>query len=167
MKILLSHISVDKTLFDFSGNKDEFDIPELADGVHVNVSAYQTGENYAFTGTMSATLRLSCDRCLELYDLDIKQDFEVIYTSEEGADKDDHVMFLPPQDVEIDLKPYIRDTMMLNIPFKKVCSDDCKGLCPVCGENLNMSACTCKNEKTDPRWDSLKEFKKTLENAEE
>ncbi len=167
MKILISHISVDKTLFDFTGNKDEFDIPELSDDVRVKVSAYQSGESYAFRGILSTKLSIHCDRCFELYDQDIDHNFEVIYTSEENVDKDDNIMFLSPLDVEIDLQPYIRDTIMLNIPFKKLCSDSCKGLCATCGANLNKQKCTCTNEMIDPRWDSLKELRKSLESAEE
>jgi uncharacterized protein len=167
MKILLSQISVDKTLFDFTGNKDEFDIPELADNISVHVSVYQSAESYTFAGNISTKLNLNCDRCLELFEKTINYNFEVIYTSEEEVDKDDHIMFLPPQEVEIDLKPYVYDTIMLNIPFKKVCSDTCKGMCASCGENLNHHACTCSKDKIDPRWDSLKELKKTLESAEE
>jgi len=167
MKILLSHISVDKTLFDFTDDKDEFDIPELADDVSVKVSVYQSEESYTFSGKISTKLNLNCDRCLETYQETVDHDFEVIYTSEDNVDKDDHIMFLPPQEVEIDLKPYVRDTIMLSIPFKNVCSDTCKGLCVSCGVNLNHHACICSKEKYDPRWDSLKELKKTLESAEE
>lgn len=167
MKILLSHISVDRTLFEFSGDKNDFDIPELKDDVKVVLHAYQSGESYDLKGTISTLLELKCDRCLEPYDFPVHQDFEVIYTSEENVDKDDHIMYLPPQEIEIDLKPYVSDTIILNIPFKKVCSDNCKGLCVTCGANLNKETCTCKDDKMDPRWESLLELKKTLESAEE
>jgi uncharacterized protein len=167
MKILLSHISVDRSLFEFTGKKEEFDIPELKDDVTVIASAYQTGESYALSGKIKTRLELTCDRCLKSYDFPIEQDFEVIYTSEEMVDRDDHIMYLPPQDVEINLKPYVYDTILLNFPFKKVCSEDCKGLCAGCGVNLNESTCTCSKDKIDPRWESLKELKKSLESAEE
>ena len=164
---MLSHISVDRSLFEFTATKDDFDIPELKENVYVKVSAYQTGESYAFSGQFKTKLELKCDRCCEAYDYDIEQSFDVIYTSEENVDRDDHIMFLPPQDVEIDLQPYIQDTILLNIPFKKVCSETCKGLCAGCGVNLNESKCICNKDKTDPRWESLKELKKSLESAEE
>ncbi|MEA2076496.1 MAG: DUF177 domain-containing protein [Candidatus Marinimicrobia bacterium] len=167
MKILISHISVDRSLFDFTGNKDEFDIPELAENITVQVSAYQSGGSYTFTGKINTKLKLKCDRCLELYEQTIDQNFNVVFTSEDNVDKDDHIMYLSPQDVEIDLKPYVSDTLMLNIPFKKICSENCKGFCANCGINLNHQKCICSKEKTDPRWDSLKELKKTLESAEE
>ena len=167
MKILISHISVDRSLFEFTATKDKFDIPELKDHVEVKASAYQTGESYAFSGKLKTTLELKCDRCCEAFDHDIEQDFEVIYTSEDNVDRDDHIMYLPSQDVEIDLKPYIQDTILLNIPFKKVCSENCKGLCAGCGVDLNKGKCSCSKDTIDPRWESLKKLKKSLESAEE
>jgi uncharacterized protein len=167
MKILLSHISVDKTLFEFTGKKDEFDIPELIDDIAVKTYAYQSGESYTLAGKFSTKLELKCDRCLKSYIQDIQKDFEVIFTSEDDVDKDDHIMFLPPQDIEIDLKPYIDDTIKLDIPFRKICSNSCKGLCVSCGANLNYEACTCNNDRIDPRWDSLQKLRKSLESAEE
>ena len=167
MKILISHICADKKLFEFLGEKDSFDIPELKDDVKVQASIYQSGESYTIKGNFSTLIELKCDRCLGTFDQKIVHDFEVIYTSEENVDKDDHIMYLDAQDIEIDIKPYIQDTILLNLPFKKVCSESCKGMCAGCGANLNKEKCTCKKEKIDPRWDSLKELRKTLESAEE
>ncbi len=164
---MISHICADKKLFEFSGDKESFDIPELREDVKVHASIYQTGESYTIKGSFSTLIELQCDRCLGSYKQKIDQNFEVIYTSEENVDKDDHIMYLEPQDIEIDIKPYIQDTIQLSIPFKKLCSDSCKGMCAGCGANLNKEKCTCKKEKTDPRWDSLKELRKTLESAEE
>lgn len=164
---MISHLTFDKTLFEFDVNKDEFDIPELADSVHVSTYGYQTGSNYTFSGKIISKFTLNCDRCLENYNLKLDIDFEVIYTSEDQVEKDDNLMYFSPQDIEIDLKPYVRDSILLNIPFKKLCSEKCKGLCAKCGANFNHEQCNCNTEKTDPRWDSLKELKTTLENAEE
>lgn len=167
MKILTSHISDDKTFFDFTSKKGKLGIPELGDDVHVRVSAYRSGNNYNFFGKINTCFTLTCDRCLEDYSLDIDVDFDVIYSTAEDAVKDEHLMPLSPYDIKIDLLPYIRETLVLSIPVKKLCSPDCKGLCPICGANLNHMNCSCKSENYDPRWDKLKELKKTLENAEE
>ena len=164
---MISHISVDRSLFEFTVTKDKFDIPELKEDVIVKASAYQTGEDYAFSGSIKTKLELECDRCCVKFDHDIDKEFEVIYTSEDNVDRDDHIMYLSPQEVEIDLKPYVQDTILLNIPFKKICSENCKGLCAGCGVNLNKGTCNCSKDKIDPRWESLKELKKSLESAEE
>ncbi len=164
---MTSHISEEKRFFDFTGRKDRLGIPELDDDVHVHVSAYRSGNDYKFSGTVKTRLRLSCDRCLEAFTLGIDEDFDVIYSIDELAVKDEHLRPLSPYDDKIDLRPYIRETLVLTIPVKQLCSPRCKGLCPVCGTNLNRETCSCKNEVHDPRWDTLKELKKTLENAEE
>ena len=164
---MISQISVDKKLFEFSVNKETLGIPELREDVKVQADIYLTGETYTVKGHFSTLIELTCDRCLEKYAQKINHDFEVVYTSEEKVDRDDNIMYLDPQDIKIDLKPYIQDTILLNLPFKKVCSDTCKGMCASCGANLNKESCTCKKEKIDPRWDSLKELRKSLESAEE
>lgn len=140
MKILISQISVDKRLFEFSANKETLDIPELKGDVKVQAYLYLREETYTAKGNFSALIELTCDRCIEKYTQKIDQDFEVVYTSEEKVDRDDYIMYLDPQDIKIDLKPYIQDTILLNIPFKKVCSDSCKGMCASCGANLNKRA---------------------------
>jgi uncharacterized protein len=167
MKILTSHISDEKTFFDLSCKKEKLNIPELAGDVRVEVTAYRSGVNYKLNGRVSAGLNLTCDRCLENYIVDADEDFEVVYSTEENVVKDEHLMPLSPYATGIDLLPYIRETLILSIPVKKLCSPDCKGLCPVCGTNLNYGTCNCKTEREDPRWDKLKELKKTLESAEE
>ncbi len=167
MKILISHISDDITFFDFTGKKEDFNIPMLSKDVQVDISIYHSGGSYTSSGTIKTGFKLTCDRCLGKYDFDINTSFNVIFTSEEDTVKDDHLMFLSPQDVEINFMPYVRETLILNIPFKKLCSTECKGLCAKCGVNLNYELCSCKREQYDPRWNKLKELKKSLENAEE
>ena len=57
---------------------------------------------------------------------------------------------------EIDLKPALREQILLSIPPSPVCSDDCKGLCPRCGKDLNEGECGCDRTVMDPRWAALK-----------
>jgi len=66
-----------------------------------------------------------------------------------------------PEDGHIDLSPLVREYMLLDIPIKPLCSTDCKGLCPVCGENLNETQCGHTTESIDPR---LAVLKSLLEN---
>lgn len=55
---------------------------------------------------------------------------------------------------ELDLEPLARDAVMLDLPLAPLCSEDCRGLCPRCGENLNVTSCGCLPE-VDPRWSAL------------
>ncbi len=164
---MISHISDDITFFDFSGKMEGFDIPELADDVRVNVSIYHSRGSYMCSADVQSRFKLTCDRCLGDYLSDVNEHLDLIFTKEEDDEKDDNIVLLSQQDIDIDLLPYVRETLILSIPFKKLCSEDCKGLCITCGADLNHEACTCKNEEPDPRWEKLKEFKKSLESAEE
>jgi uncharacterized protein len=62
------------------------------------------------------------------------------------------------EDETINIEPVLHDTITLSTPMKPLCSPDCKGLCPTCGIDLNIEACTCEVKKNDPRWDPLKKL---------
>ena len=74
-----------------------------------------------------------------------------------GSDGDDLEQLLPA-DGSIDLTPIIRDYAILDIPISQVCKLDCKGLCPICGANLNEEDCGHRQESVDPRLAGLKEM---------
>jgi uncharacterized protein len=57
----------------------------------------------------------------------------------------------------------LREQVLLAVPLKVICRQDCKGLCPQCGKNLNTESCSCA-EPTDERWSALKELREKLEN---
>ena len=69
------------------------------------------------------------------------------------------MIYLHPETDKIDLAKDIRDYAILAVPMKKLCSEDCKGLCPKCGKNLNDGTCDCHEEKMDPRWEPLQKLK--------
>jgi len=60
---------------------------------------------------------------------------------------------------EIDLTPLIQDQILLALPPKAVCREDCRGLCQRCGQNLNRGTCQCADQKMDPRLEPLKNFR--------
>lgn len=61
----------------------------------------------------------------------------------------------------IDLDPLVREQILLALPPYPVCREDCKGLCPVCGQNRNEKACGCDTHVPDPRWAGLEKFRKS------
>ena len=170
MKILISHISDDTRLFDLTAKKARFDIPELCKNVEVQAKVYRSGNNFYVTAILKSAFELTCDRCMDHYVMPVEESFRVVYVSsseEEDEEKEDDIVHLEPGAVELDLRPFVRDTLLLLIPFKKLCSKTCSGLCANCGANLNHETCSCNQNRIDPRWDTLNELKKTLENAEE
>jgi uncharacterized protein len=80
----------------------------------------------------------------------VESQFKEEFTSDED------VIFFDRDEVEI--QPFVEQLVFLEIPFAPICKEECKGLCPECGTNQNLSGCQCRHENTDPRWDKLKDL---------
>ncbi|MGC3996212.1 MAG: DUF177 domain-containing protein [Anaeromyxobacter sp.] len=124
-----------------------------------------------------AQLTVECGRCLTPVTVDLPVVFELTlvpsdeYDDAPHADKDGNTgvvagSFEPAQAEEdvysgkvIDLDPLVREQLLLALPGYPVCKDDCKGLCAVCGANLNDRECGCNRHVPDPRWAGLKDVK--------
>lgn len=97
-----------------------------------------------------------CDRCGQLSEKEIKVDIEhILATTIEDEDNDD-IILVP--DMELNLDELCRNDVLLHIPMKHLCRADCKGMCPVCGKNLNEGECGCKKKEIDPRLAALAEL---------
>jgi uncharacterized protein len=125
-----------------------------------------------------AALSAECSRCLTPVAVDVPVDFELTlvpsdeYDDEAGAEKDREkgpvAGSFAPEDAEeetysgkvIDLDPIVREQLVLALPGYPVCSEGCKGLCSVCGTNLNERECGCDRKVPDPRWAGLEKLKK-------
>ncbi|MFQ6113039.1 MAG: DUF177 domain-containing protein [bacterium] len=107
-----------------------------------------------------------CDKCLANFENELLEDFALLYKLERDLTKyydhdyheEEGVRFINPNSVEIDLTADVRESLLLAIPMKVVCSEDCKGLCRTCGTNLNEEMCQCVQEEHDPRWEPLKKL---------
>ena len=103
---------------------------------------------------MSAFNNTDCVRCLDTFPQKLQIDFTDLYTfSHHVEDSSDLIV---PDDGVLDLGPSIREEALLAIPINPQCSLDCKGLCPVCGENRNNVDCQHEQEIIDPRMEALK-----------
>ena len=103
---------------------------------------------------LQATLRTECVRCLTYFQQPLNTDFTELYAFSRKSITESELLL--PDDANINLKPLVRDYLLLDIPIKPLCSEDCKGLCPVCGENLNENLCNHELENIDPRLSILK-----------
>jgi uncharacterized protein len=103
---------------------------------------------------MRATLYTDCARCLTTFPQPLDIDFTELYAfalkfaTESGL--------ILPDDGNVDLEPLVREYMLLEVPLNPLCKPDCKGLCPVCGGNLNEEVCNHNAEIFDPRLAALK-----------
>ncbi len=97
-----------------------------------------------------------CDRCLAIAEKVFRQDFvHTLALSAENEDTDDIIIVAG---YTLDLFSLVRDDILLELPIKHLCSEDCLGLCPKCGHNLNEGSCGCKKEAVDPRMAVLDEL---------
>ena len=120
-------------------------------------------------GQVSADFEMSCARCLEPVAQDVKRDFELLYRPL-GVDAGRDELSVTDAEAEIGyyqgegllLEDAVREQVLLALPLKMICSEDCKGLCPQCGKNLNEGDCSCTAPVQDLRWAALKEIRDKL-----
>jgi len=110
------------------------------------------GDILSLDGRIKTRLRLSCSRCLEEFDTAIDVEIHEKFSSNLN-NKDDEINFIEG-DV-IDINNIIENNIEMALPIKKLCNEDCKGLCYHCGINLNLSNCECEKGNVDPRLKKL------------
>jgi len=107
-------------------------------------------------GTFTARIEMQCRRCLELLELDVEDDLAVFFDPEATAVDEDVTLYaIEPDAGELDLRPVLRERVILAVPDYPLCREDCRGLCPNCGANLNETDCDCQVAEPDARWASL------------
>jgi uncharacterized protein len=117
-------------------------------------------------GNVGTTVRLTCSRCLSEFTSELSSNFTVFYTKADTAQPEDEVE-LAEQDLisatysgdEIDFSDEVAEQILLEIPYKPLCSEACNGLCASCGTDLNISDCTCKNSAVSMAFSSLQGLK--------
>lgn len=133
---------------------------EFTSPPRVEADAVFTGDRGVHvTGVVGATAVQPCRRCLNDVQtalevkLDLYFDPGVAKEEEEGQ-----VYALEADAAALDLKPAVREQLLLEVPSFPLCREDCEGLCPQCGVDLNEETCGCVLDEPDPRWDVLREL---------
>jgi|HigsolmetaGSP12D_1036236.scaffolds.fasta_scaffold01453_3 uncharacterized protein len=114
-------------------------------------------------GELSGRIRLSCSRCLSPVDSDYRVPYRESFqpvASEEKAVEEEGADFVPFAGDLLDIRPFLEEELLLHLPYAPLCSEDCRGLCPECGANLNERTCGCDRETIDPRLAVLKDWHK-------
>jgi uncharacterized protein len=108
-------------------------------------------------GTIEGDVALACRRCLGEASGHVAEEAHLIFAEDGSEDvaEDPDVFLLDPRASELDLRPAVREQWLLNVPGYALCRDDCKGLCPTCGAELNLGPCRCAEASADPRWAAL------------
>ncbi|WP_164472631.1 YceD family protein [Cohnella candidum] len=124
------------------------------------LTAQASNKRIAVTGKLTCKLRLLCSRCLapidELFVIPFEETFQVMKESDPEPDEEDEVV--PVTGERIDLRPFLEEELVVQLPLAPLCKEDCKGLCPECGTNRNEQACACKTDRIDPRLEALQNW---------
>ena len=125
----------------------------LKEPVKVNGAIYSKADVIYIELTIDFVFEGVCDRCAD----DFKKDYSLSVNRvivEELQNENDDDDYIVVENRELDLEELTREEILLSLPSKVLCKDDCKGLCPQCGANLNVNKCDCKKE-VDPRMEAL------------
>ncbi len=142
-----------------SGDLPIEELEVISENVSIRLKIQPIGSDLKIDGTASARLREMCDRCLIPYEINVEPAFELMLTENDlPSDKTDDLDIypFPSNQKEFNFGPVIRDALVLERAMKKVCKEDCKGLCPSCGINLNRGKCDCHQTEINERWSALK-----------
>lgn len=99
-----------------------------------------------------------CDRCYEMTRNEYHQEFLHTLVQEFSGEEPDGDEYVLVPDAKLDLTQLLREDVLLDLPGKFLCREDCKGLCPKCGKNLNEGECGCEKREIDPRLAALQEL---------
>jgi uncharacterized protein len=147
----------------------------VLDDEHVRLTAWpqvagtvrRDGHQVRLRGQITARAEVDCDRCLKAVDMPVETSFDVTYVpaadygkGPEAAELQEDDLSLSVFDGEaIDVDDLVREQVLLALPTRALCGEDCKGLCPVCGADKNMDCCNCESTEVDPRWAALKDLR--------
>lgn len=141
------------------------DVPnvKLVSDVAVHGKFAKGAASTELIGKLEGSISIDCDRCLEPVEQPLAIDLDVEFIqAEQFASQTDRELTADDLKAdaisgdEIDLAEVVREQILLEIPQQFFCKDDCKGLCPKCGTNLNLLDCNCIETEIDPRWAALK-----------
>jgi uncharacterized protein len=135
----------------------------LASEVKVSGSARRKREEVRLRGQIKADVEILCDRCLAATRMPLEVEFDTGFIPQEAeAVKAENVELLVEdlgiaayEGDAVDVDELVREQILLALPSRHLCREECKGLCQKCGANLNAGQCTCEQGEVDPRWSAL------------
>jgi len=138
----------------------------FAGPIQIRLHLARTGRTILMRSRVEARVEWICARCLTSFSRTLTSEFKTSLKPKPD--------FLLPEEIElkredletefyegeeIDVAPLVQDQILLTLPAKAICREECRGLCPKCGQNLNWGTCQCSGKVIDPRFESLKNFR--------
>lgn len=132
--------------------------------VNVKGKVVNTGNFLELSGDVKTRILSTCSRCLEVIEVPLEFTFTERYTKkddsvEEFAEESEMAAVMTYEDDIIDINEAVKENLLINLPMRFLCSDDCPGLCPQCGRSMKEGPCDCKADETDPRLAILAKLK--------
>jgi uncharacterized protein len=144
----------------------EQDAYRVVGPVDVAFDIHRDRDKFRLVGHLRTALELTCSRCLEPFSFPLEAAFDLRYlpaaamsTESERAIGDDDLETSYYQNDEIDLSGLVAEQILLALPMKPLCREECRGLCQECGANLNTGPCACQPSRLDPRLAGLRPLK--------
>jgi DUF177 domain-containing protein len=140
----------------------EFDGRPSKAGLNLTGRITKAGDDYLFRADLRGALETPCARCLEAARVPLEIPLAVTFVSADELDTDDDedTDIIPFTGGEIDISDEVRDEIVLALPMNPLCTETCRGLCPVCGGNRNQVACACEADRAPPGGGKLSELGK-------
>ena len=156
------------SIIKLEGSYIEVELEESLDLLKEKIDDFQFEPNVKFKGLITnvgSILRLSgiaecscltiCNKCLKEFTETVEVKLKDIYFQKELEEDSDNYIFTG---YRVDIDKAIFDNLILNLPMRPICSEDCKGLCPICGQDRNKSSCECESFDGDERLSILRNF---------
>ena len=133
-----------------------------AEVIHEHRGPKEIVADIRLKGSFKGIFQVPCARCLEPVKMPLAAEYDLIFRPV-GVDGGSAERSISAQETEIgyyqgdslSLEDVLREQVLLSLPARTLCKPDCKGLCPRCGKNRNLEACTCEEGPSDPRWEAL------------
>lgn len=134
----------------------------FAEAPRLSAVIANAGDVLLLTGSVRATAVLECARCLEPFEYELTGTLDAVFSDSDQPElRNDDQEWYPLTEKTIDLLPAAQSTLRVEVPFAPTHSDDCKGICPICGCNLNEDTCTCdhgESGRSDNPFAALKDL---------
>jgi uncharacterized protein len=141
--------SLDRVVIEAPATEVGLPVAKWRGSVRAALRVEKSGSRVSVRGDVSSVVQLECDRCLRAFELEVAAPFTAYAdrrgnassAEEELLERDDYMMFHDGR--RLDLRESVRETLLLELPISPHCREDCPGLCPKCGADLNLGPCGC------------------------
>jgi uncharacterized protein len=160
--IPVQHLSEGDNSYTFPASEALLKETDIAGNAGADVTIRKLDNRFLLHCDITVTYHRQCDRCLDEFEGTFRTDYEQWYAIDrpDPAYEEEEAYVIPRETRFIVIDEDVRESVLLGEPTKFLCSEDCKGLCPLCGKNRNREQCDCLNPETDAVWAELVKFTK-------